>query len=89
SGVEAGADVTLTVPWILVDAVPVWVVPPGSVLGAGSDLVCVRDGADRPVAVAVVGSELGQTFVTPIDAAGADSVEPPSTVRTRPTGGCA
>jgi hypothetical protein len=82
--VEAGTDVTLNVPWALVEPVDVWVVPPGAVLGAGTDAACVRDADDRPVGVTVVASELGQTFVAPVTA-----TAPPTSVRTRPTGGCA
>jgi hypothetical protein len=44
----------------------------------------VRDADDRPVGVTVVASELGQTFVAPVTA-----TAPPTSVRTRPTGGCA
>jgi hypothetical protein len=82
--VEVGTDVTLTVPWALVEAIDVWVVPPGAVLDAGTDAACVRDAEDRPVGVTVVASELGQTFVAPVAA-----TAPPTSVRSRPSGGCA
>lgn len=80
---ESGADVTLTVPWSLVTPLEVGVVPPASVQDAGSGAACVRDATGTPVAVHVVGSELGQTYVT-----AADGAELPTVVRTDPAAGC-
>lgn len=80
---EAGADVTLTVPWSLVTSLEVGIVPPASVQDAESGTACVRDATGNPVAVRVVGSELGQTYVTP-----ADEAVLPAAVRTDPAPGC-
>lgn len=62
---DAAADVTLTVSWQLVEPLSVWVVPPAAVIGAGTDRACVEDDGATPLAVEIVGSELGQTFVIP------------------------
>jgi hypothetical protein len=84
AGSEAGADVTLTVAWSLLVPLQVWVVPPGSVVGAGSETVCVRDTDDRVVPVTVTGSELGQTYVVPADPSDAQ----PAAVQLDPATGC-
>lgn len=83
AGTEAGADVTLTVPWSLVQPLEVGVVPPSAVLDAGTGAACVRDAENRPVGVHVVGSELGQTYVT-----AAEGAVLPAAVRTEPAAGC-
>lgn len=62
-------DPQLSVVWRLAEPLDTLVVPPSAVVGVGGPATCVLADDGRTHAVAVVGSQLGQTFVTP--AAGA------------------
>ncbi|MCL2090578.1 MAG: hypothetical protein FWH11_05055 [Micrococcales bacterium] len=75
----------LSVSWALADPATVLVVPPGSVVGAGTQHTCVVDVDETVHLVRVVGSALGQTFVVPdrVDDGLPAQVQagPPSTTR--------
>lgn len=58
---ETGTE--LTAQWRLTEPVPVAVVPPAAVTGAGTGSTCVVDDEGVTHEVTVVGSQLGQTFV--------------------------
>ncbi|MCL1923226.1 MAG: hypothetical protein FWG15_05150 [Propionibacteriaceae bacterium] len=57
---------TLTATWELVDTATVWMIPPSSISAGSPTLGCVI-GDGNPINIRIIGSQLGQSFVVPIE----------------------